>query len=125
MTKHPNLIDVYVGGRVKFRRKLLGLSLRAVAEQLGLSFQQVQKYEKGANRIGANRLYALSAILDVPVSFFFDGLKKDRPPDTNLVVDFQVMETARHLERIPDKRVRDAFRALATTISKTRAPPHR
>ncbi len=105
MTKHPNLIDVHVGGRVKFRRKRLGLSLRAVAEQLGLSFQQMRKHEKGVNRIKASRLYALAAILDVPLTFFFDGL-----------------EPAQHLERMLDRRARDAFRALTTTMSKACAP---
>ena len=122
MTKHPDPVDVYVGGRIKLCRKLLGLSMQAVAKELGLSFQQVQKYEKGANRMGAGRLYALSVILDVPVSFFFDGLKRDRPPDTNPAVDFQVMKTARCLENIPDKKVRDAFRVLATAMSKACAP---
>ena len=122
MTQHPNLIDVYVGGRIKFRRKRLGLSLRAVAEQLGLSFQQMRKYEKGTDRIRASRLYALSDILGVPLTFFFDGLQKDRPLDTNPVVDFQVLETAQRLENIPDRRDWDAFRALTTTMNKACAP---
>ena len=116
MTKHPNLIDVYMGRRMKFRRKRLGLSLQAVAEELGLSFQQMRKYEKGANRIKASRLYALAAILDVPLTFFFEGLQKDRPLDTRPVVDFQVLETAQRLESISDTRDLEAFRALTTTM---------
>ena len=105
MTKHPNSIDVYVGGRVKFRRKQLGLSLRAVAEKLGLSFQQMQKHEKGVDRIRVSRLYALAAILDVPLTFFFDGV-----------------ELTQRLERIPDRRAREAFRALIRTTNKACAP---
>ena len=116
MTKHPNLIDVYMGRRMKFRRKRLGLSLRAVAEQLGLSFQQMQEYEKGTDRIKASRLYALAAILDVPISFFFEGLQKAWPLDTNPVVDFQVLET------ISGTRDLEAFRALTTTMNKACAP---
>ena len=72
-TKSPNPIDKYVGGRVRMRRLMIGMSQEALANQLGLTFQQVQKYEKGTNRISASRLQALSQILDVPVHFFFEG----------------------------------------------------
>jgi transcriptional regulator with XRE-family HTH domain len=67
-------IDTHVGTRVRLRRTLLGMSQEKLGEALGLTFQQVQKYERGANRIGAGRLYHLSKVLDVPVSFFFDDL---------------------------------------------------
>ena len=70
----PNPTDVYVGSRVRLRRTLLGMSQEKLGTALGLTFQQVQKYERGANRIGASRLYDLSRILDVPVSFFFDAM---------------------------------------------------
>ena len=69
----PNPIDIHVGTRVRLRRTLLGMSQEKLGDALGLTFQQVQKYERGANRIGASRLYDLSRVLDVPVSFFFDG----------------------------------------------------
>jgi transcriptional regulator with XRE-family HTH domain len=72
-TKDPNPTDKYVGSRVRMRRLMLGMSQGALAEQLGLSFQQVQKYEKGTNRISASRLQAMCHILQVPVPFFFDG----------------------------------------------------
>jgi transcriptional regulator with XRE-family HTH domain len=71
--KAPNPIDKYVGSRVRMRRMMLGMSQEKLGNALGLTFQQVQKYEKGTNRIGASRLQQISNILQVPVSFFFDG----------------------------------------------------
>lgn len=81
----PNPIDVHVGTRVRLRRTLLGMSQEKLGEAIGLTFQQVQKYERGANRIGASRLYDLSRVLDVPVSFFFDDmpLETTRAPVAN------------------------------------------
>ncbi len=77
----PNPIDIYVGTRIRFRRTMLGLSQERLAEALGITFQQVQKYEKGLNRIGASRLWDLSQVLDVPVDFFFD--KMDEASQSN------------------------------------------
>jgi transcriptional regulator with XRE-family HTH domain len=71
--KAPNPIDRHVGSRVRMRRMMLGMSQEKLGDALGLTFQQVQKYEKGANRIGASRLQQISNILQVPVSFFFEG----------------------------------------------------
>jgi transcriptional regulator with XRE-family HTH domain len=73
-TDRPNPIDVHVGSRVRLRRNMLGLSQEKLGEAIGLTFQQVQKYERGANRIGASRLHELSRVLDVPVSFFYDDV---------------------------------------------------
>jgi transcriptional regulator with XRE-family HTH domain len=73
----PSPIDVHVGSRVRLRRTLLGMSQEKLGEALGLTFQQVQKYERGVNRIGASRLFDLSRVLDVPIGFFFD----DMPPE--------------------------------------------
>ncbi len=70
----PSPIDVHVGSRIRLRRTLMGLSQERLGEALGLTFQQVQKYERGVNRVGASRLFDLSRILDVPISFFFDDL---------------------------------------------------
>src|SRR5271166_2140635 len=70
----PSPVDVHVGSRVRLRRTLLGMSQEKLGEAIGLTFQQVQKYERGANRVGASRLYDLSRVLDVPVSFFFEDL---------------------------------------------------
>ena len=72
--RRPNPIDVHVGARLRLRRTLLGMSQEKLGQAIGLTFQQVQKYERGANRIGASRLYDLSRVLDVPVSFFFEEM---------------------------------------------------
>jgi len=70
----PNLVDLHVGGRVRLRRKMVGLSQERLADALQLTFQQIQKYERGANRISASKLYEIARTLQVPVSYFFDGL---------------------------------------------------
>ena len=75
----PNPVDVHVGNRVRLRRTLLGMSQEKLGESLGLTFQQVQKYEKGTNRIGASRLQQISHILQVPVAFFFEGAPTFQP----------------------------------------------
>lgn len=73
-SRRANPVDVHVGGRVRLRRMLLGMSQEKLGEHLGLTFQQVQKYEKGINRIGASRLFDLSQVLGVPVQFFYEEL---------------------------------------------------
>ncbi len=73
-TGKPNPIDIHVGSRVRLRRTLLGMSQEKLGEAIGLTFQQVQKYERGANRIGSSRLYDLSRVLDVPIGFFFEDI---------------------------------------------------
>jgi len=78
--KVPNLTDHHVGRRVRMRRLMLAMSQEKLAAALGLTFQQVQKYERGANRIGAGRLQHLSHILQVPVSFFFEGAPNASAP---------------------------------------------
>jgi transcriptional regulator with XRE-family HTH domain len=79
-TDKPNPIDIHVGSRIRLRRNMLGLSQEKLGEAIGLTFQQVQKYERGANRVGASRLHELSRVLDVPVSFFFDDMDPVRAP---------------------------------------------
>ncbi len=75
--RQPDPVDVHVGGRLRMRRMLVGMSQEKLGESLGLTFQQVQKYEKGTNRIGASRLYKISQILSVPVNFFFDNIPSE------------------------------------------------
>ena len=70
----PSPIDIHVGSRIRLRRTLMGMSQERLGEALGLTFQQVQKYERGVNRVGASRLFDLSRVLDVPISFFFDDM---------------------------------------------------
>src|SRR5471032_288819 len=79
----PNPTDVHVGARVRLRRTLLGMSQEKLGDAIGLTFQQVQKYERGANRVGASRLYDLSRVLDVPVSFFFDDMAPAGEPEAH------------------------------------------
>jgi len=77
MALNPNSIDVYVGKRLRLRRTLLGMSQKKLGKEINLTFQQIQKYERGVNRIGSGRLYTLSQALNIPVSYFFDDL----PPE--------------------------------------------
>ena len=89
--KSPNQIDKHIGSRVRARRIMLGMSQEKLADALGLTFQQVQKYEKGVNRIGASRLLHIAGILDVSIEFFFEGLPGLRAggfSDDSLVADF-------------------------------------
>src|SRR5215470_1681755 len=74
---NPNPIDVHVGSRVRLRRTLLGMSQQRLGDAIGLTFQQVQKYERGANRVGSSRLFQLARVLDVPVSYFFEEMSAE------------------------------------------------
>jgi len=77
--KQANPIDMQVGNRVRIRRMLIGMSQERLGDLLGLTFQQVQKYEKGVNRIGAGRLFEVARILNVPIDFFYEGLNTSQP----------------------------------------------
>ena len=83
-TKAPNPVDKYVGSRVRMRRIMLGMSQEKLGEALGLTFQQVQKYEKGTNRIGASRLQNISSVLGMPVGFFFERVPGGSAPRTKV-----------------------------------------
>jgi transcriptional regulator with XRE-family HTH domain len=132
MVARPHQIDVHVGSRVRLRRTLLGFSQEKLGAALGLTFQQVQKYERGANRIGSSRLYDLSRILDVPVAYFFDDIPgapseaagPDGPgPDAQEASQMsrrETMELVRAYYRIDDplvrKRVFDLVKAIGGSI---------
>jgi transcriptional regulator with XRE-family HTH domain len=73
-TRTPNPVDLHVGARIRLRRRMQGVSQEKLADALGLTFQQVQKYERGANRVSASKLYEIAAALKAPVAYFFDGL---------------------------------------------------
>lgn len=79
MAEHPDPVDIHVGQQVRKRRNALSLSQEKLGKALGLTFQQVQKYERGVNRIGSSRLYQLSQILDVDIPFFFEGYDEPEP----------------------------------------------
>ncbi len=134
----PSPIDVHVGSRVRLRRTLLGMSQEKLGEALGLTFQQVQKYERGVNRIGASRLFDLSRVLDVPIGFFFDDMPPEmggaggsgrRPGggfsesqdgfEDNALHRRETLELVRAYYRITDasvrKRVFDLIKSLAPT----------
>jgi len=81
--KQANPIDAQVGSRVRLRRMLVGMSQEKLGEMLGLTFQQVQKYEKGVNRIGAGRLFEVAHILGVPISYFYEDVANDQPPSSH------------------------------------------
>jgi transcriptional regulator with XRE-family HTH domain len=127
MERSPNPIDIHVGSRVRLRRLLLGMSQEKLGDELGVTFQQVQKYERGANRIGASRLYRVSKVLQVPVGFFFEGL--DGAPATGfaegdqtpLVDDFinspEGVALAAAFARIREPSVRRKLLELARTLS--------
>ncbi|MBI1683371.1 helix-turn-helix domain-containing protein [Caulobacter hibisci] len=78
--RSPNPVDMHVGARIRMRRKILGVSQEKLAESLGLTFQQVQKYERGANRVSASKLYEIARSLQAPVAYFFEGLADPAEP---------------------------------------------
>ena len=134
MPSVPNPIDVHVGRRLRLRRTLLGMSQEKLGEAVKLTFQQIQKYERGANRIGSSRLYQLSQILDVPVSFFFDdmppldegavpGLREGSPPpyEPDPMAKRETLELVRAYYRISDpaarKRLFELTKAIANATS--------
>lgn len=129
--KKPNPIDIHVGSRIRLRRTMLGMSQEKLGEALGITFQQIQKYEKGTNRVGASRLQNISTILNVPVSFFFEDAPGDpstgqpgmaEANSSNYVVDFlsssEGLQLNRAFIKIPDPKVRrklvDLVKSLAS-----------
>ncbi|HEV3079897.1 MAG TPA: helix-turn-helix transcriptional regulator [Gemmataceae bacterium] len=123
-TKSPNPTDRHVGARVRMRRMMLGMSQTTLAEGLGLTFQQVQKYEKGTNRIGASRLQQIAHVLQVPVSFFFEGLPL--PSDASseegtFIDDFLAtsdgLSLTKYFMRIKDPKLRHCIVDLVEQIA--------
>ena len=130
----PNPIDIHVGSRVRLRRTLLGMSQEKLGEAIGLTFQQVQKYERGTNRVGASRLYDLSRVLDVPVSYFFEemspgvasaaearlgGLEEAPSPtyEADPMMRRETLELVRAYYRIGDPQVRRRLFDLTKAIA--------
>ena len=131
----PNPVDIHVGARVRLRRTLLGISQERLGDAVGLTFQQIQKYERGANRIGASRIYELSRILDVPVSFFFEDMPdelethegrfsaglRDKGQGTyeaDPLARRETLELVRAYYKITDPKVRKRMFELTKTLAK-------
>ena len=128
----PNPTDVHVGARVRLRRTLLGMSQEKLGDAIGLTFQQVQKYERGANRVGASRLFDLSRVLDVPVSFFFEDMVPAVQPeprgglaeaperyDADPMLKRETLELVRAYYKIPDPHIRRRLFDLAKALAKS------
>ena len=132
--KVPNPIDKYVGSRIRMRRIMLGMSQEKLGEALGLTFQQVQKYEKGTNRVGASRVQQISDILQVPVSFLFDGGPNAsltaqglaEAPSPAYVADFlatsEGLALTRAFTRISDSKLRRSIVDMVEQIAAREAP---
>lgn len=118
--KHP--VDVYVGKRIRHRRWMNGVTQQQLAESVGIKFQQIQKYETGMNRVSASRLWDIANVLDVPVSFFFEGLdvqeKSEAATDTpaDILTDKEALELLRSYYAIPENQRRRLF-DLARVLS--------
>ena len=130
--KQANPIDAQVGNRVRIRRMLIGMSQEKLGDMLGLTFQQVQKYEKGVNRIGAGRLYEISRILGVPIDFFYDGMaaaqdaggfaeSKGAPPVMEFVSSGEGLQLSLAFMKIKDPKVRKRMLDLVKSLAEEEA----
>ena len=136
-TKAPNPVDKYVGSRVRMRRIMLGMSQEKLGEALGLTFQQVQKYEKGTNRVGASRIQQISEILQVPVSFLFEGgpsgttsgdsFREGASPAyiSDFLATSEGLALTRAFTRIEDARLRRSIVELVEQIAAREGPDKR
>ncbi|MEL6752051.1 MAG: helix-turn-helix domain-containing protein [Pseudomonadota bacterium] len=136
--KTANAIDVHVGSRVRLRRTMQGMSQEKLGDALGISFQQIQKYEKGTNRIGASRMQQISSALDVPVSFFFEDMPGEAVTDTtgmaeesstSYVVDFvsskEGIELNRAFVRITNASIRRKIVDMVRTLADETGVPEK
>ena len=129
--KLPHPIDQHVGANVRQRRMFIGMSQEQLGEHLGLTFQQIQKYEKGSNRVSASRLWEISKILDVPIDFFFPNIGSNETDQRYETIGFQESNQAefgdgtdserlrlnRHFAKIKDKSLRKAVIDLAKSVA--------
>jgi len=129
MASNPNPVDIHVGGRIRLRRTLLGMSQEKLGKAIGLTFQQVQKYERGTNRVGSSRLFQLAKVLNVPVSFFFDDMPNEvsggnpalaepgKPFEHNPFTKRETLELVRAYHKIGDRSVRKRVFELVKAIA--------
>ena len=129
LQRKPNPVDIHVGSRIRMRRRVMGLSQDDLASQLGLTFQQVQKYERGTNRVSASKLFGIAAVLQAPVSYFFDGLSEPESLGGSSVRDdatetairsflntTEGLELARRFPLIPKGRLRKQVLELVRAL---------
>lgn len=120
-TGEPDPVDMHVGSRLRLRRTLMGLSQTELARSVNLTFQQVQKYESGANRVSASRLFHIAEALDVPVSFFFDDAPRAgglaESPRTPFEPDRELLELTRNYRNIIDPEVRRGIYELVKRLA--------
>ncbi|MGY3439289.1 MULTISPECIES: helix-turn-helix domain-containing protein [unclassified Marinovum] len=121
----PHPVDVHVGKRIRHRRWLVGMTQQQLAEHVGIKFQQIQKYETGANRVSASRLWDIADALEVPVSFFFEGIEEGEAPaaqspdkgvPADLLGDKEALDLVRSYYAIPENQRRRLFE-LARVLS--------
>ena len=127
MAIHPNPIDIDVGSRIRVRRKQLGMSQAKLAKAISLSFHQMQKNERGTNRVGSSRLYQISQVLEVPISYFFDdmpaeisgkpGLAMSSDFDGDPLAKRETQQLVRAYYRIPSQRLRNQVRKLMRALA--------
>ncbi len=130
MASNPNPVDVHVGKRLRQRRTFLGMTQEQLGKALGITFQQVQKYERGTNRVGASRLYDISQVLDVTPQFFFDEMEDDAEKDGGFgekgqapfasdgIMDREIMDLVRAFRRVSNPTVRQRMVDLIRTIGR-------
>ena len=126
--KQANPVDIQVGNRVRIRRMLIGMSQEKLGELLGLTFQQVQKYEKGVNRIGAGRLFDVARILGVPIDYFYEGIAAPAagepagaPPVMEFVSSGEGLQLSLAFMKIKDAKVRKRFLDLVKSLAEEEA----
>src|SRR5215217_5594619 len=117
----PNPVDLHVGARIRMRRKLLGVSQERLAEQLGITFQQVQKYERGANRVSASKLWEIAAALKTTVTYFYEGLGSGDAPAADARQSFMLsgegLELMANFPRISEPGVRRKIVELVRAVA--------
>ena len=126
--KTPNPVDVHVGARIRMRRIMVGLSQERLGDGLGITFQQIQKYEKGTNRVGASRLQAISGILGVSPSYFFEGAENPDPSAPRVddgaiggingfIASKEGLELNKAFVKITDAKIRKSIVGLVRTLA--------
>jgi transcriptional regulator with XRE-family HTH domain len=135
LQRQPNPVDTHVGGRIRMRRRVMGLSQESIAESLGLTFQQVQKYERGSNRVSASKLFGIAHVLKVPISYFFEDLPEpggsrggdhSAAASESSIRDFlattEGLELARRFPLIPKGRLRRQVLELVRALTEELEP---